>query len=106
MDISKLTECMYSSAPNKICSESGGEKSRHCQNNTLGHIQIQQPTKVAGGRGEHFLDPYLAPPSAAGLLDPPDIRVWARAQFINQARFRICGGMIHQILFCSDVFAC
>ena len=104
MDISTLNECMYSSAPSKNCSESQGKNNPHCQNNTLGHIQLQQQTKVAGGRGGHFLDPYLAPPSAAGLLDPPDIRVWARAPFINRGRFRICGGMILQSLFCSDVF--
>ena len=103
MDISTLNECMYSSAPSKNCSESGGRKSPHCQNNTLGHIQIQQQTKVAGGRGAHFLDPYLAPPSAAGLLDPSEIRVWARAPFINLGRVRICGGTILKILFCSDV---
>ena len=91
MDISTLSECMYSSAPSKNCSESGGRKSPHCQNNTLGHIQILQQTKVAGGRGGHFLDPYLAPPSAADLLDLPDIAVWARAPFINRDRFRMCG---------------
>ena len=79
MDISTLNECMYSSAPSKNCSESQGKNNPHCQNNTLGHIQLQQQTKVAGGRGGHFHDPYLAPPSAAGLLGPPDISVWARA---------------------------
>ena len=29
--------------------------------------------QVAGGRGGRFHDPYLAPPSAAGLLEPPPL---------------------------------
>ena len=92
MDISTLNECMYSSAPSKNCSESQGKNNPHCQNNTLGHIQLQQQTRVAGDRGGHFHDPYLAPPSAAGQLrfnvlaaDP------AGSQDQNQGCLQICG---------------
>ena len=49
-------------------------------------------TKVAGGRGGHFLDPYWASPSAAGqprfnslVAVPPPVCVWQFANPIGAA---------------------